>query len=259
MLIRIVVLTVMGLVSPALHAFFYKASNYGVEIQATVSNFAPDDVPGELIDQRTGSLSWQEKEFELHAPSGWTFPVIRSYGTGFNGAKHFGNWQLETPRIMIPTSPSAKVGADSSSATICEDPSPTAFRGYKPDGFLDYGTEPATEYGDPMQLIIPGEPGRSLVRKADSLPGFPEEAEWVTTDNWYAECLAGSEGFKVFSPDGRVYVMDQLGRNPDYWINGGGGRGYISFQASSVSNQPPAPSGPSFRTSAVRKENVASS
>ncbi len=161
----------------------------------SVENLAP----GEQIDPRTRSLIYDIKEVSIPQNGDLPLEVYRSYGKSpqYNYGVPFAmmNWELSVPRMYM--------NSNLSLAHHCADPSP---------GIL-------TAIGDPsralprsyvsVNLVIPGEPSRIFVRN--------ENNEWVTNDNWKAECINTNggtskdvnNGFLVKSPDGRRYQFDQ--------------------------------------------------
>lgn len=184
---------------------------------------------GEHLDVRTLTLSWETKELVVPGNGGLDLIVSRSFGKSPVYGP-LGNWELETPRIQIQTTPFAATRGPQ-----CEDPGAPEFI-YLYD--QPFNEPPIATSGNlfhgPMLLVLPGERAKLLMRKRADATQFPADVMYVTSDNWIVRCVNSGRGFEVTSPNGARYTMDQ----PTRRIFGdrfyGYRPGYQIFSASSV-------------------------
>ncbi len=204
----------------------------------------------EIIDYRTGQLYLETLDISIPGNGGMDLNVYRSFAK--EPRKYFTllrNWDLEIPRISMPANHYGEtVGGSSGGSGLCEDPRPKSFNYAQlwnttidplfdsPDyasGPLAYMTS-AHELKDlnvlwlswvrfrakqlELKLIIPGEPVRILLPKSQGATEYPASAKYVTEDHWVVECYASintnnrNDGFKVTSPSGKIFIMDQIAR-----------------------------------------------
>jgi RHS repeat-associated protein len=158
-----------------------------------------EGVEGELIDLRTGSLSWEVPLMDVPGQGGLGIELYLSQNKVKNKLdggtyQQAANWQLEIPRIQITGAPVEY------SSNPCEEP----YWFYSVGG--SDGTVRPYFHGSGVNLLIPGEAPKRLLLRSSS--NFPTRYDYVSQDNWVAECTADGNGFIVFSPNGRKYKLD---------------------------------------------------
>lgn len=153
-----------------------------------------DLLPGENIDPRTLSVSWEVADLVIPGPSGLDIVVSRSHRKAEVDHYMFaGNWQLEIPRIVVPADGYIKgVGHG-----VCNNP---------------WAKNP--ELQKAVQLILPMQLPRTLLENTtDGFMGYPGGTKLVTTDNFIVSCFIEEdtglpEFFLATSPDGTKYTFD---------------------------------------------------
>lgn len=77
-----------------------------------------EKTPYGYVDLITGNLVYDVPEVGLKGDRGLDFTLSRSYGKVNNGFRSMGNWELESPRLVMMTGPSTKLKGDESGG-IC--------------------------------------------------------------------------------------------------------------------------------------------
>lgn len=214
-------------------------------------------IAGEHIDLRTLGLSWEVEDYVIPGNGGLDMVISRSFNRLSHTPSDMGHWYFGVPRLQIPTSP-WRGPYDPASATM--DTFTAAWNNlYARMGFgttnlcanagnlideyvvgsLNGQTKAGILFAAPLMLHIPGEGSKLLLEKAASADHFPFTAQYVTTDNWIARCLAASAdrlwgGFEVVSPKGVTYTFDFI----QYMVPGeyalGSAGGWIEMGISSI-------------------------
>lgn len=185
---------------------------------------------GETIDLMRGTVSYETIDSIIPGDNGLDIVLSRSYGKGEHVYGHNGgvgrmvNWHFELPRIIIHTIPLGFTQGwhieqwdqyyedpGSRRTGICNDPYPGEGSASKWDQTQGRGN--AKRYWGGMQLKIPGQSARELIKHTDTSTRYPSTTKWVTTDDWIASCTADGSGFIVTAPNGTQYTMDVLQAN----------------------------------------------
>ena len=229
-------------------------------------NLLENSNPGEYIDNMSRNLYWETADLSVPGENGMDISVYRSFGKT-NQVKYsvMHNWELETPRILVPTNlwgdteglyGEQSVGLGRGGSGLCNNPRPKfLWKGtiweYWIDpphygGMINVKKSPVREkqpkysyaYQTGIKLVIPGQAPKDLLVKIDNLAGYPSSAKYITKDNWMVECIATNntrnrmDGFLVRSPAGITYTMDQIAR-----VSGTGEPGTAIAHASKVEDR----------------------
>lgn len=85
----------------------------------SVGDTGQEKTPNGYVDLMSGNLVYDVPEVTLKGERGLNFTLSRSYGKVNNGYRSMGNWELESPRLVMMTGPSTKLQGDNG-AGICK-------------------------------------------------------------------------------------------------------------------------------------------
>ncbi|WP_151750733.1 RHS repeat protein [Acinetobacter bereziniae] len=85
----------------------------------SIGDTGQEKTPNGYVDLMSGNLVYDIPEVTLKGERGLNFTLSRSYGKVNNGFRSMGNWELESPRLVMMTGPSTKLQGDDG-AGICE-------------------------------------------------------------------------------------------------------------------------------------------
>lgn len=84
----------------------------------SVGDTGQEKTPNGYVDLMSGNLVYDIPEVTLKGERGLNFTLSRSYGKVNNGFRSMGNWELESPRLVMMTGASTKLQGDGG-AGIC--------------------------------------------------------------------------------------------------------------------------------------------
>lgn len=84
----------------------------------SVGDTGQEKTPNGYVDLMSGNLVYDVPEVTLKGERGLNFTLSRSYGKVNNGFRSMGNWELESPRLVMMTGASTKLQGDGG-AGIC--------------------------------------------------------------------------------------------------------------------------------------------
>ena len=215
-------------------------------------------VEGEHIDLRTLGLSWEATDFVVPGDGGLDITISRSFNRLSHTPSDMGHWYFGVPRLQIPTSP-WRAPYDPAISAIGTFQAAWANLDYRLSGFggicekagqlvdtsvvasLSGRNIPGIMFAAPITLYVPGEGSKVLLEKRDSADQFPADAQYVTTDNWYARCLSANTvrrwgGFEVVSPRGLRYRFDFINHLVPGEYGLGTSGGWVEMGISNVSD-----------------------
>lgn len=214
-------------------------------------------VKGEHIDPRTLGVSWEVEDFVLPGDGGLDIVISRSFNRLAHTPSQMGHWYFGVPRVQIPTSPwrgpfdpalpayetfnaawnNLYFRLNNGRDSICDRAGRLVDASVR--GSLNNSNKGGILFAAPISLYIPGEGSKVLLDKLSSAGEFPADADYVTTDNWYASCLDPAPerswgGMRVVSPRGVTYLFNfiQYLVPGDYGLASTGG--WIELGISSV-------------------------
>ncbi|MDH2636489.1 RHS repeat protein [Acinetobacter nosocomialis] len=85
----------------------------------SIGDTGQEKTPNGYVDLMSGNLVYDVPEVTLKGDRGLNFTLSRSYGKVNNGFRSMGNWELESPRLVMMTGPSTILQGDNG-AGICE-------------------------------------------------------------------------------------------------------------------------------------------
>lgn len=85
----------------------------------SIGDTGHEKTPYGYVDLITGNLIFDIPEITLKGDRGLDFTLSRSYGKVNNGFRTIGNWELESPRLVMMTGPSTKLQGDVNGTGIC--------------------------------------------------------------------------------------------------------------------------------------------
>ncbi|MPS62315.1 MULTISPECIES: RHS repeat protein [Acinetobacter] len=85
----------------------------------SIRDTGQEKTPNGYVDLMSGNLVYDVPEVTLKGDRGLNFTLSRSYGKVNNGFRSMGNWELESPRLVMMTGPSTILQGDNG-AGICE-------------------------------------------------------------------------------------------------------------------------------------------
>lgn len=213
------------------YGYFFNPDDYNVKTGYEKASFTHDQVPGEMIDARTGNIAWMVNEGTILAKNGLSFPIVRSYRSGAAGPRHFGNWDIDLPRVEIPTSPPGFTVGRQAGLSSCDN-------ARSPGWTAEDGSSEGEWGWGPRQLHMPGAGSMRMFPKQENDTRFPVAAKWITFQNWYITCLPLGGGFKAHSPDGLVYFLTERSAVAGHWQSAlSGATGSVAYYVSKIENQ----------------------
>lgn len=84
----------------------------------SVGDTGQEKTPNGYVDLMSGNLIYDIPEVTLKGERGLNFTLSRSYGKVNNGFRSMGNWELESPRLVMMTGASTKLQGDNGTG-IC--------------------------------------------------------------------------------------------------------------------------------------------
>lgn len=84
----------------------------------SIGDTGQEKTPNGYVDLMSGNLVYDIPEVTLKGERGLNFTLSRSYGKVNNGFRSMGNWELESPRLVMMTGASTKLQGDSGTG-IC--------------------------------------------------------------------------------------------------------------------------------------------
>ncbi|WP_042141364.1 hypothetical protein, partial [Acinetobacter guillouiae] len=118
---KIILSFVLSLLSSMLYAgpIDWSVAMTSFPSDQSVGDTGQEKTPNGYVDLMSGNLVYDVPEVTLKGERGLNFTLSRSYGKVNNGFRSMGNWELESPRLVMMTGPSTKLQGDSG-AGICE-------------------------------------------------------------------------------------------------------------------------------------------
>lgn len=86
----------------------------------SIGDTGHEKTSGGYVDLMSGNLVFDIPEVTLKGDRGLNFTLSRSYGKVNNGFRAMGNWELESPRLVMNTGPSTVLQGDQNGSGICE-------------------------------------------------------------------------------------------------------------------------------------------
>lgn len=221
---------------------------------------AETNIPGESIDARKGQLKLNVLDIVIPGNGGLDIELYREFMPDERIERGMEDWNISLPRITMSTNPGGTTKFDltkdhaESSPGICADDDHNAVVRYTNFGFLwaalnqlgdvdiplllfqllwamlqiFVGFEvPVEDTYTGLNLYIPGEGVKPLLRNVDETPMFQEKkrfasgkavsSRYVTVDNWLVDCENDAKGksnnFVAYSPQGKKYTFDVLSKS----------------------------------------------
>lgn len=118
---KIILSFVLSLLSSMLYAgpIDWSVAMTSFPSDQSVGDTGQEKTPNGYVDLMSGNLVYDVPEVTLKGERGLNFTLSRSYRKVNNGFRSMGNWELESPRLVMMTGPSTKLQGDSG-AGICE-------------------------------------------------------------------------------------------------------------------------------------------
>ncbi len=174
------------------------------------------DLFGDRVNLFNGAVSFEQTDVSLTGNNALPVAVTRTYSPrSWIVQGVLADWDLSTPRVE-GTFPTAEgwIPGFGSAATRCSgyDAPPQVSRGaYSPQDF------PPWEYGQGINLVIPGQGSQEILKRAAANTLKPPSGTYdlVTSKQWQIGCLtdvlnAAGEGFTALAPDGVRYTFNWL-------------------------------------------------
>jgi RHS repeat-associated protein len=179
---------------------------------------------GDAINEYSGGLEFTQADFTLPGNNALPVSVGRHLVAGSPqtfGDGHFGNWELEIPRLHTVTTQAEPnwYGAHNKTnlnrcSQFSEPPITTISTSQGPATFG------SNAFWDGYHLYVPGAGDQTLLRRATDNTLYPSDGTAatypvVTKNHWQLSCLptldnAPGEGFLARSPDGTSYRFDHI-------------------------------------------------
>tara|TARA_Y100001951_G_scaffold35527_1_gene28051 strand:- start:12072 stop:16295 length:4224 start_codon:yes stop_codon:yes gene_type:complete len=153
---------------------------------------------GEVIDYRTGSLSWEIPLLEIPGDGDNEIHVSISYKKAYKPTDSglydsAANWSLEIPRLKL------------SGATPFENDYTPCLNPYLDRSYHDSSGNQQIRYmASGVTILLPNSGPITLMVNSG---GFPEKYQYVSKENWVAECTNNGKDFLVSSPSGQTYYF----------------------------------------------------
>lgn len=116
---RIIISFVLSLFSSILYAgpIDWSVAMTSFPSDQSVGDTGQEKTPNGYVDLMSGNLVYDVPEVTLKGERGLNFTLSRSYGKVNNGFRSMGNWELESPRLVMMTGASTKLQGDSSAGS----------------------------------------------------------------------------------------------------------------------------------------------
>ncbi|MEN8283474.1 RHS repeat protein, partial [Acinetobacter gerneri] len=85
-----------------------------------IGDSGQEKIPNGYVDLMAGNLVFDIPEVTLKGDRGLDFTLSRSYGKVNNGFRSMGNWELESPRLVMMTGASTQLQGDYNGQGICQ-------------------------------------------------------------------------------------------------------------------------------------------
>lgn len=117
---KIILSFVLSLLSSMLYAgpIDWSVAMTSFPSDQSVGDTGQEKTPNGYVDLMSGNLVYDVPEVTLKGERGLNFTLSRSYGKVNNGFRSMGNWELESPRLVMMTGASTKLQGDGG-AGIC--------------------------------------------------------------------------------------------------------------------------------------------
>lgn len=117
---KIIMSFVLSLLSSILYAgpIDWSVAMTSFPSDQSVGDTGQEKTPNGYVDLMSGNLVYDVPEVTLKGERGLNFTLSRSYGKVNNGFRSMGNWELESPRLVMMTGASTKLKGDGG-AGIC--------------------------------------------------------------------------------------------------------------------------------------------
>ncbi len=117
---RIIMSFVLSLFSSILYAgaIDWSVAMTSFPSDQSVGDTGQEKTPNGYVDLMSGNLVYDVPEVTLKGERGLNFTLSRSYGKVNNGFRSMGNWELESPRLVMMTGASTKLQGDGG-AGVC--------------------------------------------------------------------------------------------------------------------------------------------